>query len=576
MLRNKMETNNFTFNISLSVLNHLGRNLYRSFVTVLGEAISNSWDADAENVWIYIDKDNNSFVIKDDGIGMTSDDFQNKFLKIGYSKRKNGDNESSKNRPYIGRKGIGKLALLSCAKKISILSKTKDAEYIGGVIDNSGLDKAITDDLTPEEYKLETFSKESFSKYVENHEHGTIIHFEDFNDGVRNTLDYLKKMIALYFRFSLLDSSFNIFLNDEKITQEHLNELATKTEFLWEINTQDDPYKEKLTKIKNSTTLSLQDGSYKGFIASVEKPRDLKVVNTDERVSVDLFVNGRLREKDILKHMPSARIAESYLYGQIHYDELDADNIDRFTSSREGIVADDSKYKEFLEHLKSNVLVKVIEYWDKWRLENREDGDPENEDIPKKERKSRELFNAVSRDYTPEQDSANKNQIDSWINELGDDAQYNFTSYAECFISENLLRKHIESNSLAPTACCNADQSGNTCEDRYDIAKGNISLCEFCKGTRGKQSLQAQKTEAGTSIQVRNEEENILMYLDYIDLAKIINDKILKDEDKSYKPLRNSVMHTSRLTDQAKTKLTSIFDNIIATVKKYIGVESDD
>lgn len=41
----------FTFNISLSVLNHLGRNLYRSFITVLGEAISNSWDADAIKIY---------------------------------------------------------------------------------------------------------------------------------------------------------------------------------------------------------------------------------------------------------------------------------------------------------------------------------------------------------------------------------------------------------------------------------------------------------------------------------------------------------------------------------------------
>ena len=72
----------FTFAISLSVLDHLGRNLYRSFVTVLGEAISNSWDADAKNVWIYINKKKGSFFIKDDGIGMNADDFQNKFLKI--------------------------------------------------------------------------------------------------------------------------------------------------------------------------------------------------------------------------------------------------------------------------------------------------------------------------------------------------------------------------------------------------------------------------------------------------------------------------------------------------------------
>ncbi len=56
---------------------------------------------------------------------MTHDDFQNKFLKIGYTKRKEGRTKSDKERPYIGRKGIGKLALLSCADQISIITKKK-------------------------------------------------------------------------------------------------------------------------------------------------------------------------------------------------------------------------------------------------------------------------------------------------------------------------------------------------------------------------------------------------------------------------------------------------------------------
>lgn len=86
----------FNFNISLSILNHLGRNLYRNFITVIGEAISNSWDADANNVHIYIDKANNSFIIKDDGDGMTASDFQDKFLRIGYSKRKGGSSATNK------------------------------------------------------------------------------------------------------------------------------------------------------------------------------------------------------------------------------------------------------------------------------------------------------------------------------------------------------------------------------------------------------------------------------------------------------------------------------------------------
>mgnify|MGYP001328540428 CR=1 FL=1 len=72
----KPEPKSFTFELSLSVLNHLGRNLYRSFITVLGEAVSNAWDAEAKNVWIEIDKDGGSFVIKDDGDGMTAVDFQ--------------------------------------------------------------------------------------------------------------------------------------------------------------------------------------------------------------------------------------------------------------------------------------------------------------------------------------------------------------------------------------------------------------------------------------------------------------------------------------------------------------------
>ena len=72
------------------------------------------------SVRIYVDRDKQSFFIKDDGLGMTAEDFQNKFLKIGYSKRKDGTKRSPAGRPFIGRKGIGKLALLSRADKITV------------------------------------------------------------------------------------------------------------------------------------------------------------------------------------------------------------------------------------------------------------------------------------------------------------------------------------------------------------------------------------------------------------------------------------------------------------------------
>ena len=268
----------FTFEISLSVLNHLGRNLYRSFVTVLGVAISNAWDADAVNVKIYIDRENNNFVIKDDGIGMTADDFQTKFLKIGYSKRRGGESLSRKGRPFIGRKGIGKLALLSCADKIAVISKVKGGDYVAGVIDNSDLDNAITEDLTHQQYPLGNYEENIFFQYTSDHKYGTIIRFENIKSEIKNTEDFLKRIIALYFRFSLLDDSFNIFINEEKITLDHLNSLAEKTQFLWNINNLADPYiSEKLTNFLLETESIQMDNSVKGFIASVDKPRDLKI-----------------------------------------------------------------------------------------------------------------------------------------------------------------------------------------------------------------------------------------------------------------------------------------------------------
>ncbi len=201
------DDNEYQFAISLSVLNHLGRNLYRNFVTVLGEAISNSWDADAKNVWIDIDRENNRFIISDDGVGMTADHFENRFLKIGYSKRKEGGEKSDGGRPYIGAKGIGKLALLSCADRISVFTHTSDTVFTGGVIDNSELDAAIQNDLVPDDYPLEALDFDLIDGLFREHDHGTIIVFEGAERVLRNSETYIRKILALSFQFALIDPS---------------------------------------------------------------------------------------------------------------------------------------------------------------------------------------------------------------------------------------------------------------------------------------------------------------------------------------------------------------------------------
>ncbi len=543
----------FTFNISLSVLNHLGRNLYRNFITVLGEAISNSWDADAKNIWIYINQDKNYLIVKDDGKGMTSDDFQNKFLKIGYSKRKDGANRTESGRPFIGRKGIGKLALLSCAKRIHIVSKTKDTDFVGGIIDNRALDDAIDSDLNPQQYPLEDVKLNIFNSLKENFEKGTMVYFEDINDGIRNRVEYIRKLIALSFRFSLIDKSFKIHLNDDEITLNELNDLSLNTQFVWQINSIDDPYlKEKISatnehikqynKVESSLPIS-------GFIASVEKPSYLKIRQTTETVTVDLYVNGRLREKDLLKHIPSTRLVESYLYGQIHFNLFD-DDIDRFTSSREGVISDDPLFKNFLEEL-NRIVQKLMKDWDDWRRQLNQDGDPDDTRITRKERKSRELFNTVVDEYIPPKSSANRSQVDNWVSTISEEAQFNLSSYAECFVSENLLRKYIREKNV------------------------NISKEAEKEFNKWKQKEEQDKDKANISFDIRDKVDN-LHYLSMDHLANLAD--MHKEHKKTalsrdaivYKPVRDAMAHTAILTQLAKQSLNTTFENIKARIKKLL------
>lgn len=563
--------NNFTFAISLSVLNHLGRNLYRSFVTVLGEAISNSWDADAENVWVFIDREKGTLMIKDDGMGMDAEDFQNKFLKIGYSKRLAENKTSKRDRPFIGRKGIGKLALLSCSEKVTIISrKSADEDYVGGGVNNSELDDAIDNDLNPSNYPLEDYDLSPFEKYLEDHDHGTMIYFEGIKEGIRNKEDYLRKIIALYFRFALIDDSFKIHFNDALVGLIDLADFSDKTEFLWNINNFEDPYlKYNLKNVKEVTNVPIENSEIRGFIASTDTPKALKITNTDEKISIDLFVNGRLRKKDLMEYISTERLASQYLYGQIHMDTLD-EGEDVFTSSREGVVSDNPKFIEMINKIGPKIR-EIINEWDKLRLKHKKEGDSENPSISRKERSSRSLFNAVSEDYTPPEkpprkdgdsgenpNDENRKKVEEWVNELEDDAQYNFTSYAECFISENLLRKHIEEKSMPLSSEAQTKVTGYKDKETQNKHAGNVN------------------------IDIRKILKDV-SYLSMDELANLI-DKCrdpnhnpgLSRDAKEYKPIRDALMHTALLTDEAKEKLTTVKSNIKGRVRTLLEEPEED
>ena len=89
-------------------------------------------DADAERVEIKVDPNHQWIAITDDGVGMSIADINNKYLRVGYRRRQDTSEGglTAKNRPVMGRKGLGKLSLFSIANVIDVQS-AKNGESHG-------------------------------------------------------------------------------------------------------------------------------------------------------------------------------------------------------------------------------------------------------------------------------------------------------------------------------------------------------------------------------------------------------------------------------------------------------------
>jgi hypothetical protein len=215
-----------------------------------------------------------------------------------------------------------------------------------------------------------------------------------------------------------------------------------------------------------------------------------------------------------------------------------------------------SKYTQglnkFLEKFRKTIL-RVVEDWDKWRIKHREEGDPDNERLSKKERASLGLFGAVSKEYDLSKSSANKGKVAGWVDGLSEDAAFNFESYADCFVSENVVRRYIKDKKmpLSPEAQAEAERWKKTEIDNK--GKGNISI-----------TIRRGSTDSS--------------YLSMDFLANLVDkptdplkEAALARDAKEYKPIRDAVAHTALLTDAAKSKLSSVRENIKQRVKTIVG-----
>lgn len=338
----------YKFKFEHSLIEELGIKLYSNLTATISELIANSYDADATRVDISVDHAENIITIIDDGIGMSLDDINNKYLSIGYKKREHGEAISVKyGRAVMGRKGIGKLSVFSIADDVEIYSKI-DNEFNGLRLNLKDIQQNQNKEYCPEDLDVTLF-KDSF-KYAS----GTKIVLKDLKKQVRN--ESLKKGIAQ--RFLFRENNFEVYFNDEKIGKDILG-YYEKAQFLWYFENTDatqfqleEKYKIKENKIK----IGNEEHLIKGWLATGEFPKEVKSFK-----GIKLYARNKLSQENILDklNIGSNNMLLNYLYGELEIEFLDSDSDeDIATSNRQGYMEDNDRFeklKEFLEKTLQNI-----------------------------------------------------------------------------------------------------------------------------------------------------------------------------------------------------------------------------
>ncbi|EPC4021510.1 ATP-binding protein [Enterobacter kobei] len=125
------------FRTRARTLDLLGRQQIAGIPTAINELLKNAHDAYADTVDIDYFRKESIFVLRDDGLGMSKLDFENRWLTLGTeSKVKNSNSSlppvdvSKKHRNQMGEKGIGRLAIASIGKQVLIITKTKKSKEL--------------------------------------------------------------------------------------------------------------------------------------------------------------------------------------------------------------------------------------------------------------------------------------------------------------------------------------------------------------------------------------------------------------------------------------------------------------
>ena len=120
------------FQVRARTVDMLGRQQIAGIPTAISELFKNAHDAYARNVEVDYYREDGLFVLRDDGLGMTREDFEQRWLTLGTESKVGSSglglppvDPRQPERPILGEKGIGRLAIAIIGPQVLVLSRAR-------------------------------------------------------------------------------------------------------------------------------------------------------------------------------------------------------------------------------------------------------------------------------------------------------------------------------------------------------------------------------------------------------------------------------------------------------------------
>jgi len=123
-------------------LDMLGRQQIAGIPTALSELFKNAHDAYADNVEVDYIRKKNLLILRDNGLGMTREEFEERWLTIGTDSKFDDEDAIEKpavditkdKRPVMGEKGIGRLAIAAIGPQVLVMTRSKRGDELGNLV----------------------------------------------------------------------------------------------------------------------------------------------------------------------------------------------------------------------------------------------------------------------------------------------------------------------------------------------------------------------------------------------------------------------------------------------------------